>query len=432
MRVKKRDIFVIGFALFSMFFGAGNVIFPPFLGMQSGAEWFSGFLCYYTADIGLALLTILAMLKSGSDAQGITQPLGKLPSTMLLTAIVLCIGPLVAIPRTAASTFEMSVAPLFSGVSPIVFSVAFFALIMALCLNESAVVDIVGKLLTPALLIGLLILILVGMIHPIGPIAPAAQIANVPASGVLSGYQTMDVLAALLFGTIVFKSAEGKGYTEKLKKNRVVVGAGLVASLGLMVVYLGLTYLGATVSTQFDGTTNRSSLVLAIVESLLGHPGRIIFAIVVALACITTAVALVTSSAEYFHQLSGGKVSYRLLVVIMCVFSGVVSNVGLDLIVAVASPILSIVYPPSLVLILLSFFKNRLHNVNIYRMAAVGALLTSVLETAASLNISMPWLKLLPLYQLGFGWVVPAVVFGVIGALLRPGKGNRTMPSAAE
>jgi hypothetical protein len=204
----------------------------------------------------------------------------------------------------------------------------------------------VGKVLTPALLGGLLLLIAVGVFRPIGPIADTAKIENVPASGIMSGYQTMDVLAALIFGTIILKSAENKGYTDTKRKNRVVLGAGIVASLGLLVVYLGLTYLGATVSTLYDGSVNRSALVLAIVESLLGQTGKIVFAVVVALACITTAVALVSSAADYFHGLTGGRVSYKALVVFMCVFSAVVSNVGLDQIVSIAAPILSIVYPP--------------------------------------------------------------------------------------
>lgn len=346
MRKRKIDILVIGFALFSMFFGAGNVIFPPYLGMEAGSEWFSGFLCYFIADIGLALLTIIAMLKSGSDSQGITRPLGKVASTILLTAVVLCIGPLLAIPRTAASTYEMSVLPLISGVSPVVFSAVFFAVILALCINESAVVDIVGKVLTPALLGGLLLLIAVGVFRPIGLIADTPKIQNVPASGIMSGYQTMDVLAALIFGTIILKSAEGKGYTDSKSKNRVVLGAGIVASLGLLVVYLGLTYLGATVSMMFDSSVNRSALVLAIVEALLGQTGKVVFAIVVALACVTTAVALVSSAADYFSALTRGKISYRAFVVFMCVFSAVVSNFGLDQIVSIAAPILSIVYPP--------------------------------------------------------------------------------------
>ena len=432
MRKRKIDILVIGFALFSMFFGAGNVIFPPFLGMQAGSEWFSGFICYFAADIGLALLTIIAMLKNDSDAQGITRPLGKTASAILLTAVVLCIGPLLAIPRTAASTYEMSVLPLVSSVSPAVFSIAFFALILALCINESAVVDIVGKVLTPALLGGLLLLIAVGVFRPIGPIAAAAKIDNVPASGIMSGYQTMDVLAALIFGTIILKSAENKGYTDTKSKNRVVLGAGIVASLGLLVVYLGLTYLGATVSTLFNSSVNRSALVLAIVESLLGQAGKIIFAVVVALACITTAVALVSSAADYFHALTGGKISYRLLVVIMCVFSAVVSNVGLDQIVSIAAPILSIVYPPALVLIILSFFSKKISGVHVYRWSAAGALAVSLLDTVSSMGVPMEWLKILPLSSMGFGWVVPAALAGILGAVIMPGDRDADAEPVAE
>lgn len=422
MRKRKIDILVIGFALFSMFFGAGNVIFPPYLGMEAGSEWFSGFLCYFIADIGLALLTIIAMLKSGSDSQGITRPLGKVASTILLTAVVLCIGPLLAIPRTAASTYEMSVLPLISGVSPVVFSAVFFAVILALCINESAVVDIVGKVLTPALLGGLLLLIAVGVFRPIGLIADMPKIQNVPASGIMSGYQTMDVLAALIFGTIILKSAEGKGYTNSKSKNRVVLGAGIVASLGLLVVYLGLTYLGATVSMMFDSSVNRSALVLAIVEALLGQTGKVVFAIVVALACVTTAVALVSSAADYFSALTRGKISYRAFVVFMCVFSAVVSNFGLDQIVSIAAPILSIVYPPALVLIILSFFRERLGNVWVYRFAAAGALAVSVLNTVSSLGVPMAWLNALPLSSLGFGWVVPAAAAGILGFAMPGGK----------
>lgn len=422
MRKRKIDILVIGFALFSMFFGAGNVIFPPYLGMEAGSEWFSGFLCYFIADIGLALLTIIAMLKSGSDSQGITRPLGKVASTILLTAVVLCIGPLLAIPRTAASTYEMSVLPLISGVSPVVFSAVFFAVILALCINESAVVDIAGKVLTPALLGGLLLLIAVGVFRPIGLIADTPKIQNVPASGIMSGYQTMDVLAALIFGTIILKSAEGKGYTDSKSKNRVVLGAGIVASLGLLVVYLGLTYLGATVSMMFDSSVNRSALVLAIVEALLGQTGKVVFAIVVALACVTTAVALVSSAADYFSALTRGKISYRAFVVFMCVFSAVVSNFGLDQIVSIAAPILSIVYPPALVLIILSFFRERLGNVWVYRFAAAGALAVSVLNTVSSLGVPMAWLNALPLSSLGFGWVVPAAAAGILGFAMPGGK----------
>ena len=163
------DMFVIGFALFSMFFGAGNVIFPPYLGLSCGAEWFAGFAWYYLADIGLALLALFAVLRCGSTEKVMAR-LGSIPSKILLSAIVLCIGPMLAIPRTAATTLEMAVNPLLPGVSPLLFSLLFFIIIAALCVRQNAVVDIVGKFLTPALLIGLLVLIVLGVVNPIGPV----------------------------------------------------------------------------------------------------------------------------------------------------------------------------------------------------------------------------------------------------------------------
>lgn len=422
----RKDIIVIGFALFSMFFGAGNVIFPPYLGLGAGPHWLLGFLCYYLADIGLALLTIFAILHCGGT-DGIMDRLGRVPSTLMMCAIVLCIGPMLAIPRTAATTFEMSVQPLTKAVSPVVFSIAFFALILALCVQESAVVDIVGKFLTPALLIGLLILIIKGVISPLGPVALKAQTGNVPANGIRDGYQTMDVLAALVFGILVLSSAEEKGHTETKERNRVVAISGLVAGFGLLVVYLGLTYLGATCSTFYSMKVDRAALVVAIVQRLLGKAGLVIFSVVVGLACITTAVALVSSAASYFAKLSRQKLSYKLMVVVICAFSAVVANVGLDKIVSIAAPVLSIVYPPALVLILLSFFDKWTGKL-VYRAATLGALITSVLTVIdANGLISMPFLAKLPLAFLGFNWALPAAVFGLIGYFAERGHGGRAM-----
>ena len=141
MKKHLQDSLVIGFALFSMFFGAGNVIFPPYLGLESGPEWLAGFFSYFMADIGLALLAMFAILRQGSP-DGITARIGRIPSTALMCAIVLCIGPMLAIPRTAATTYETSLAPLVSGFSPALFSILFFLLILLLCVRETAVVDL--------------------------------------------------------------------------------------------------------------------------------------------------------------------------------------------------------------------------------------------------------------------------------------------------
>ena len=411
-----RDIIVVGFALFSMFFGAGNVVFPPYLGMESGPQWLLGFSAYFIADIGLALLGVFALLRVGSS-EAVTLRLGKIPAELLMCAIILCIGPMVAIPRTSATTFEMAIAPNIPGVSPVLFSVLFFALILALCIKESAVVDIVGKVLTPLLLVGLFAIIIKGIVTPLGEIASLPQIANAAVTGIKAGYQTMDALAALPFGIIVLQSVTAKGYDSGRKQFRVVGGAAVLAGVLLLCVYMGLAYLGATVSAQYTSDIGRAQLIMALVEALMGKVGVILFGVVVGLACVTTAIALTSSAAAYFAELCRGKVSYKVFVIAICVFSAVVSNLGLDRIVAVAAPVLDVIYPPTLVLIFISLLAPRLPD-RVSRGAAIGALLTSVLCALNANGIHIPFMANLPLYDLGLSWLLPAVIFGLAASLL--------------
>lgn len=411
------DSIVVGFALFSMFFGAGNVIFPPYLGFGAGTQWVNGFLFYFIADIGLALFALFTLLKVGGS-ENITGRIGSVASNILMSAIILCIGPMVAIPRTAATTFEMSIAPLISGVSPVIFSVAFFIVVLLLSIRQSAVIDVVGKVLTPALLIGLLVLIIKGIISPLGSIVnPHVDSSFVIVNGIKSGYQTMDVLAALAFGIIILKSAQEKGYSDARESSKMIRAAAVIAGVLLLIVYFGLTYLGATSASLFSLGISRAELVIGIVERLLGKVGLVIFAVVVALACMTTAVALVSSAASFFEKLTKGRLSYATLVIIICVFSAVISNLGLDRIVAVASPILDIVYPPTLVLIALSWFGDRLSR-GVYRWAVIGALIASVLSTLSLYGVSVPIVNTLPLASLGLGWIVPAAGFGIVAYVI--------------
>lgn len=419
---QRKDKWIVGLALFSMFFGAGNVIFPPYLGMTAASMWVPAFICYYIADIGLAMLAILAMLKCDSDIEGITCRIGRIPAVLLSTLVVLCVGPMLAIPRTAATTFEMGVSPIFPGVNPMVASIAFFMLIWVLCVKEASVVDIVGKFLTPALFIGLMIVIIKGIIDPLGPIAAEPKVSNIISSGIISGYQTMDVLAALIFGVIIVKTVKEKGYTEIKTKNAVIGGAGLVAGAGLLIVYFGLAHLGATASTMYGVDVSRSTLILEIIKNLLGNVGMVIFGIVVALACITTAVALVSSSGAYFSRLSKGRVSYKVIVTIVCVISPVIANIGLDEIIAISEPVLSIVYAPALTLIILTIVGDKIKNDNVFKAAALGAFLISVLETAANHGLGFQFVNYLPLHHFGFGWLLPTVICGVAGYFIKDDK----------
>lgn len=413
---KTADVVVIGFALFSMLFGAGNVIFPPYLGMQAGPDWLGAFTAYYIAAIGLALVAMYALLKM-NGTHGVTDRLNKGASIALMIAIVMCIGPMLCIPRTAATTHEMTVMVLAPNVPVAVTSVVFFAIIYALCVKKSAIVDIIGKFLTPALLIGLLILIVMGVMHPINDIALIPQVDRVLVSAVDAGYQTMDTLGAMLFGTILLASISDKGYTEGPNRKKVFFGAATIAGVLLFIIYIGLVYLGATVSTMFEGSISRADLVIAIVDALMGRTGVIILGIVVALACVTTSVALCSASAEYFIELSGNKVSYPVMLAIVCAFSAAIATLGLDAIVEIASPILNIVYPPMLILVIISAFAPNTDN-TISRFAVAGSVIVASLSVLNSFGIgggALAVVDALPLTCVSMGWLIPSIIFGAVG-----------------
>ena len=425
MKRSSKDILVIGFALFSMFFGAGNVIFPPYLGLSCGGQWTQGFIYYFIADIGLALVALFAVQRCGGY-EGVTRPLGHIPSTVLMCVIVLCIGPMLAIPRTAASTFEMSVRTFAPSFPPLLFSVLFFLVVALLSIRESAVVDIVGKILTPMLMIGLLTLIIKGTMDPIGPVIQDVQVPNVPITGIEAGYQTMDVLAAVIFGIIIAKSAAQKGYKDGRSQNKVVMISGLVAGVCLFVIYFGLTYLGATASSLFDVEVDRTHLITQIVHAIFGQWGMVLFAIVVALACITTAVALISSTADFFATLTKNKLKYQVLVVVISVFSCAASAFGLNQIISIAAPILDVVYPPTLFIIFLSYVPRLTERPWAYRLGALGALVSSVLIVLAKNGVeALGIVRSLPLFSFGFGWLVPTLICAAAGLLIPGGKKER-------
>lgn len=419
MKHDRINIIVIGFALFSMFFGAGNIIFPPFLGMGAGPQWFIGFICYYMADIGLSIIAIFALIRNNGEISNVTNRIGTIPGELMISIMILCIGPFIAIPRTGATVHEMFFLPIIGDIPPVISTSVFFILVLILTIRESAVIDIIGKFLTPVLFVGLLILIICGIVSPIGDISAAPMMNNVVVSGVNAGYQTMDVLAAMIFGIIIVKNVTEKGYAETKIKNKIVRNSSLVAASGLLIVYCGLTYLGATVSGIFSLRINRSELIVNITEELMGSTGVIILGIVVTLACLTTAVALVSASADYFCTLSNEQISYKFLVVVICLMSAFIANFGIDKIVLLAQPVLSIIYPGDLTLIVLALFPDKIHDYTI-RFAVAGAMIGSLLEVLYGQGLlTFDFIPNLPLSSFGFGWLTLAVCAGIIGSIFK-------------
>ncbi len=425
MKIRFKDIVVIGFALFAMFFGAGNLIFPPYLGVTSGTKWFIGFIAFLFADGGLALLGVVALTRTGGDMKKLFTRAGNSIGVLIGTLMILCIGPFLAIPRTAATTFEIGVKPVLGGnVNPIIFAIIFFIVVFFLTIRPSKVVDIVGAFLTPALIICLAVLIIKGVVSPINQPIDRVLVDNVFVSGINDGYQTMDAMAACIFAGVIIASVTQKGYTDKQSMMKATILSGIIAVIGLALVYGGLTYLGATVSSQFDASVERTALVVYITHAILGNPGKIMLAVIVTLACLTTAIGLTSSCGNYFRDLSNGKIKYEVTVVVICAFSAIVSVFGVDQIIKIAAPILGMIYPAVVTYIFLGLANDKIKNNNIFILSIWVALILGIISVLPSLpvfsksttliNIADSMNKL-PGGSFGFFWLIPVLIAGVIG-----------------
>lgn len=414
---KNIDILIIGFALFSMFFGAGNLIFPPYIGMASGTGWLTSFLGFVIADIGIILLSINAVARAGSY-QNVAGKAGKKFGLSLEFIMMLCLGPILVVPRTAATTFEMSIAPLSGSFNPVIFSIIFFAITFVLTVRPTKVMDIIGKFLTPILLIALVFLIGKGVISPIGDLKSLSHSEGLFATGITQGYQTMDALGIGGVAALIMSSFFNKGYVNKKENASLTLKASLVAGCGLILVYGGLTYLGSTVSTIYDQSISQTALLINITHSLLGSTGTLLLGIVVAFACLTTAIGLTSVTAKYFEDISNKKIKYEHIVTLICIFSAVVSNLGVDKIISIAVPILTVLYPVSIVLVLMSYFKNILTKSSTFKGAAYATLIISILTVLDTLGLNLNFVNSLPFAELGFNWVLPAIIGGILGTFL--------------
>lgn len=414
---KNTDIIVIGFAIFSMFFGAGNLIFPPYIGMNSGNGWLISFLGFIISDVGMILLSINAIAKAGSY-QAILSRAGTKFGMTLEVIIMLCLGPILIIPRTGATTFEMSIAPLFNSFNPIIFSALFFALTFILTIKPNKVIDILGKFLTPILLIALALLIVKGLISPLGELSTTIDSEHLFSTGLTQGYQTMDALGSGGIATIIMTSFLAKGYKDKNEIAGLTIKSSLVASIGLIVIYGALTYLGATVSNIYDADISQTALLIGITEQLLGSMGIVLLSVIVAFACLTTSIGLTSVTANFFENLTNKKVKYEYIVTLICIFSAVISNLGVDKIISIAAPILTILYPVAIVLVLMASFKNIITKNSIYKGASYATLAISTLTVIDSLGFNINFLHALPLANLGFNWLIPAIIGGILGNFL--------------
>lgn len=434
----------IGVMLFALFFGAGNLIFPAELGQGSGSNLLPAIIGFLITGTGLPLLGVLAIAYSGSEnlqeLAGRIHPIYALCFTSLL---YLTIGPFFAAPRTATVAYEVGFQPFIGEGSQqiglFIFSFIFFAVTLLFSLKPAKLVDNVGKILAPGIVILLAILLSLVVIKPMGSIeAPLEAYANGAfVTGFLEGYNTMDALASLVFAIIVIKAIRCMGITSKHDIIRSTAKAGTVAIILLSVIYVGIAYLGATSTHVFGVFENGGPVLSSASTYYFGALGTVLLAIVITLACLTTAIGLVTACAEYFQTLLP-KVSYSMLVVFFSVLTFVIANFGLTNIIKYSEPVLMFLYPLAIVLILLTFLSPLFHHVrSVYVSATIVTFLISIVDglktLARTLEIdNFSWLKpiltfydaVLPLYDEGLGWLLPAlivmVITGVVARVYKP------------
>ena len=420
----------IGLMLFSSFFGAGNLIFPPLFGFLAGSNLSMAALGFCITGVGLPLIGVLAIAFKGTDnVNALMDPVSKTYAKVMMFITALTIGPLFAIPRTAAVSYEVGIKPLLNGTNDgmylAIYSALFFIATAYVALNPSKVVTWLGKILTPVMLLCLgALFISVFMAPAIELPAPQGDFATAPfLQGFVEGYNTMDLLAASLFGAVTVSAIKLYGITDRKQITRSCFLAGIVATVCLAVIYYCLAYAGAE-SVRYLGEgrhfSNGSGILIACTTHYLGTYGQMILGVIILLACLTTSIGLTAAISDYFGLMSKGKIAERTFALGITIFSFAASNIGLDNIISFAVPVLCVLYP----IIITSSVVNILGPVFndeplVYRYSLVLVTIFACIDGIKALGVSIPGEAFLqaclPLYADGFGWLTMGIAGMIIG-----------------
>ncbi|MBA4602316.1 branched-chain amino acid transport system II carrier protein [Thermoactinomyces mirandus] len=437
-----RKIITIGLMLFSLFFGAGNLIFPPLLGQEAGKHVFIAMLGFFITGIGLPLLAVIAVGLSENGLQSMASRVHPLFGLILGLMIYLSIGPFFGIPRTGTVSFEMGLSFLPESITNQVWALPVFTIVYFLVtfwfgLNPSKLIDRIGKILTPSLLLLIVILFVQGLLNPLGDLGqPTGDYVNSAFSrGFIEGYLTMDTLGALVFGGMVVASIQGFGVSDRKQVATTTFRAGLIAVSLLALVYFALAYLGAT-SQQYGMMENGGEILTLVANVLFSSYGTLILGGVVVLACLTTSIGLSTAVAHYLNQVFP-HLSYRQWLLIVILFSAVVANIGLTQLIAISVPVLGMLYPVAIVLILLSSIDPLFKGYRaVYVGGLGGAFLVSLLELAVKenqfLDSILSWVHYIPLFDHGIGWLIPAILGSFVGYGIEVAMAKKTALSLKE
>ncbi|WP_060989330.1 branched-chain amino acid transport system II carrier protein [Photobacterium leiognathi] len=417
--LKVTDIIALGFMTFAFFLGAGNIIFPPLAGQLAGENMLSAMSGFLVTAVGLPLVGIIAVAMAGGGWQGLTRDLPSKVATLMAVLIFIIIGPAFAAPRTGLVAYEMAVKPFLSAdagqASLTTFSVIFFAIALFFAWSRGKLIDMIGKFLTPALFVVLAVLAIAVFVNPQASIVAAQGEYATQAftKGFLEGYNTMDTFAALMFGMLIVDVIRSKGISDEKTTCTYLIYAGLIAAAGLAFVYISLFYLGATSSTVAPNAGNGGVILTAYVMALFGAPGQVILSAIVLLACLTTAIGLISACADYFSSLT--PMSYKKWAVLLAVICAVVANVGLNQLIALSVPVLFALYPVAIALVALTLVRKWLPNPRLaYRVVLLVSFIFSMIDVAKYLKFDVSMFSSLPLFNYGMAWVLPTLVALVI------------------
>ncbi len=416
--------------LFSLFFGAGNLIFPIMMGQEAGINVWEATAGFIITGVGLPLLTVIALGYSGkSDLQSLASRVHPMFGLVFSIILYLAIGPLFAIPRAGTVAFEIGIRPLlpesWSTIGLLVFSIFFFGVAAFLSLNSSKVVDIVGKYLTPIKISFLSLLVLVAIFNPLGAFQEPSEkyTENSFFGGFSEGYLTMDVLSAFVFGIIIINSLRSKGVESGKVIMVSTMKAASIAAVLLTFFYGSLAFIGASSVSELGILNNGGAVLAGVANVYFGSFGGVILSGVMTVACMTTSVGLISACATYFNKIFP-KISYTSYVIIFAVFSTAVANFGLSHLITISEPVLTAIYPLAIVLLILTLFHNAFNGKKeVYQLSMLFTFIVSVFDGLKAAGLSVKpvdqlFTSILPLYEVGLGWLLPAFIGGVLGIII--------------
>ena len=416
-----KKTFIVGFALFSMFFGAGNLLLPPLLGYNAGNGWFLVTIGFMITAVVIPILGILAHAK----LQGTMYDFGKKVSPIFSTIyciLIYMIAIAIPSPRTAAATHEIAIHPFF-GTSSLLTSSIFFALVLIFALNRSKIISLIGKFLTPLIVLILLSVIGIALFSTNFEVSPS-QFEVPLISGILEGYQTFDAIGAVVVGAVVIISLKHYDTSNQEERKEVISKSGLIAGIGLFIIYAGLISVGAYYSQEISldltqsSDMQRSTLLRGITISTLGNVGNAFLSVLISLACFTTAVSIIVGASDYFKGFfKNMKYVYTITAIIGSLVGVIIGQLNFHTIVMIALPILMFIYPITIVLILLNNLPEKYASKTVFRTVVMVTFIFSIpdfLKFIIPAESLQGVQELIPLSQHSLGWVVPAIITFVI------------------